>query len=55
MSEKMKQLKEKLKRRMKYLRVSYQQTRGQERLSIFLFVLMMFIYAWWALLVVLKL
>jgi len=47
----MKQLKEKLKRRMKYLRVSYQQTRGRERLNLFMFAMLMLIYAWWAMMV----
>jgi hypothetical protein len=46
----MKQIKEKLKRRMKYLRVSYQQASGRERLSIGMFVLVMLTYAWWAML-----
>lgn len=48
----MKQLKEKLKRRMKYLRVSYQQTSGRERLSLYMFVLVMLVYAWWVILVI---
>jgi hypothetical protein len=47
----MKQLKEKLKRHMKYLRVSYQQTRGRERLNLFMFAMLMLIYAWWAMMV----
>jgi hypothetical protein len=47
----MKHLKEKLKRRVKYLRVSYQQTRGRERLNLYMFAMLMLIYAWWALMV----
>ena len=47
----MKQLKEKLKRQMKYLRISYQQTRGRERLNLFMFAMLMLIYAWWAMMV----
>jgi hypothetical protein len=43
----MKLIKEKLKRRMKYLRVSYQQTRGRERLNLYMFALLLVVYAWW--------
>jgi len=47
----MKDIKEKLKRRMKYLRVSYQQTSGRDRLNLFMFALLLLVYAWWAMLV----
>jgi hypothetical protein len=43
----MKNLKEKFKRRVKYLRVSYQQSRGRERLNLYMFAMLMLIYAWW--------
>lgn len=47
----MKQIKEKLKRNMKYLRVSYQQASERDRLSLGLFALLMLIYTWWVTLV----
>ena len=43
--------KEKFRRIVKYLRVSYQQASGRERLSVGMFVLMMLTYLWWAILV----
>jgi hypothetical protein len=46
----MKQIKDKFKRRVKYLRVSYQQASGRERLSLGMFLLVMATYAWWAML-----
>jgi hypothetical protein len=46
----MKRIEEKLKRKVKYWRISYQQASGQDRLSIGLFALMMLAYAWWVIL-----
>ena len=47
----MKRIKEKFKRRMKYLRVSFQQASGRDRLSLGMFALMMLAYAWWVIVV----
>lgn len=47
----MKRIKEKLKRQMKYLRVSYQQTRGRERLNLYMFALLLVVYAWWVMMI----
>lgn len=47
----MKQLKEKLKRQVKYLRVSYQQTQGRDRVNLYMFALLMLIYVWWVMMV----
>jgi hypothetical protein len=46
----MKRIEEKLKRKMKYWRVSYLQASGRERLSIGMFALLMLTYVWWAIL-----
>ena len=43
----MKQIEEKLKRKVKYWRITYQQANGQERLYLGLFALMMLAYIWW--------
>lgn len=32
---------------MKYLRVSYQQARGRERLNLYMFAMLLLIYTWW--------
>jgi hypothetical protein len=47
----MKWNKEKLKRLIKYWRVTYQQASGTDRLFMGMFVLMMLAYVWWAMLV----
>lgn len=47
----MKRIEEKFKRTLKYLRVSFQQTRGRDRLQLYLFALMMLIYTWWVMMV----
>jgi hypothetical protein len=47
----MKQIEEKLKRKVKYWRISYKQASGRERLSIGLFSLLILVYAWWVILV----
>jgi hypothetical protein len=47
----MKRIEEKVKRTWKYLRVSFQQTRGRDRLHLYLFALTMLIYTWWVTLV----
>ena len=47
----MKRLEEKLKRTVKYWRISYQQSREKDRLSIAMFTLVMLVYMWWASLV----
>lgn len=36
---------------MKYLRVTYQQTRGRERLNLYMFALLLVVYAWWVMMV----
>jgi hypothetical protein len=43
----MKRIEEKLKRKVKYWRISYQQASEQDRLSIGLFALMILTYIWW--------
>jgi len=47
----MQQIKEKLRRKVKYWRVSYKQASAPDRLSLGMFALMMLVYAWWAVLV----
>jgi hypothetical protein len=47
----MKQIEEKLKRKMKYWRISYKQASGRERLYIGLYSLLILVYAWWVFLV----
>jgi hypothetical protein len=47
----MKQFEEKFKRKVKYLRVSYKQASGRERLLLGLYSLLILIYAWWYMLV----
>lgn len=46
----MKQVEEKFKRKVKYWRVSYQQTNGRERLFLALYGVIFLIYTWWYLL-----
>ena len=46
-----KQIKDKFKRTVKYWRVSYQQANGRDRLSLYMFALLMLIYAWWVMMV----
>jgi hypothetical protein len=43
----MKRLEEKLKRTVKYWRISYQQSREKDRLSIAMFAVVILIYVWW--------
>lgn len=43
----MKQIEEKLKRKVKYWRVSYLQASGRDRLSVGMFMIMILIYMWW--------
>ena len=50
-SRDLKRIKEKFQRRMKYLRVSYNQASGRERLSLGMFVMVLLTYMWWAILV----
>ena len=47
----MKRIEEKLKRKFKYLRVSYQQASGRDRLFMGMFGLLMLVYAWWVVMV----
>ena len=47
----MKRIKEKFKRTVKYLRVSYMQASGRDRLSLGMFVVVMLTYTWWVILV----
>jgi hypothetical protein len=48
----MKQIEEKFKRTVKYLRISYKQASGRDRLYLGLFGLMVLVYAWWVILVI---
>ena len=43
----MKQMEEKFKRTVKYLRVSYKQASGRDRFYMGLFSLLVLVYAWW--------
>jgi hypothetical protein len=43
--------KDKFKRLVKYWRVSYQQASEKDRLSLWMFALVILIYAWWAMMV----
>jgi hypothetical protein len=47
----MKRIEEKLKRKVKYLRVSYMQASGRDRLLIGAFTLIFLTYAWWMMLI----
>ena len=47
----MKRTTEKLKRIMKYYRVSYKQSDKQHRLFMGMFALVVLVYTWWAILV----
>ncbi len=47
----MKQIEEKLKRKMKYLRISYKQASGRDRLSLGLYSVLILVYLWWYFLV----
>jgi hypothetical protein len=47
----MKRIEEKLKRKVKYWRVSYLQASGRDRLSLGMFTMVMLIYTWWVILV----
>ena len=43
----MKRIEEKLKRKVKYWRISYMQASGRERLHMGLFSVLILVYAWW--------
>ena len=43
----MKQIEEKLKRKVKYWRMSYQQASGRDRLLLGMYAFMVMIYVWW--------
>lgn len=47
----MKRTKEKLKRIVKYWRISYMQASGRDRLSLGMFAVVMLVYVWWVILV----
>jgi hypothetical protein len=47
----MKQKKDKFRRVVKYWRVRYIQASSQERVSLALFIVVMLMYLWWAMLV----
>jgi len=47
----MKRIEEKLKRKVKYWRVSYLQASGRDRLSMGMFTMLMLIYMWWVILI----
>ena len=44
----MKRIEEKLKRKVKFWRVSYLQASGRERLSMGMFAVLILVYMWWA-------
>ncbi len=46
----MRRLKEKVKRTVKYWRISYKQASERDRLLVGVFALMVLTYVWWALL-----
>lgn len=46
----MKQKKEKIRRVLKYWRVMYMQAGRQERLSMAMFIVVILMYLWWAML-----
>lgn len=48
----MKRIEDKIKRKVKYWRISFSQASGRDRLSLGLFSLLMLVYAWWVFLVV---
>lgn len=43
----MKQIEEKFKRKVKYLRISYKQASGRDRLLLGLYSVLILVYAWW--------
>ena len=43
----MKQIEEKFKRKVKYLRVSYKQASGRERGLLGLYGVLVLVYSWW--------
>ena len=43
----MKQIEEKLKRKVKYLRISYRQASGWDRLYMGLYGVLILVYTWW--------
>jgi hypothetical protein len=47
----MKRIEEKLKRKVKYWRISYLQASGRERQALGLFGMLLLTYVWWAILV----
>jgi hypothetical protein len=47
----MKRIEEKLKRKVKYWRMSYYQASGRERLLLGLYSMLILMYAWWYILV----
>ena len=47
----MKQIKEKVRRKVKYLAISYKQTSDKDRLALKMFGIMMLVYVWWVSLV----
>ena len=48
----MKQIEEKLKRKVKYWRISFMQASGRDRLHLGLYGLLILVYAWWYILVI---
>ena len=43
----MKQIEEKVKRTVKYWRISYKQASGRDRLLLGLYSVLILVYAWW--------
>lgn len=43
----MKRIEEKLKRKVKYWRISLLQTNGRDRVSLGLFMILILVYMWW--------
>ena len=48
----MKQIEEKFRRKVKYLRISYKQASGRDRLLLGLYGLLILVYVWWYFLLV---
>jgi hypothetical protein len=47
----MKRIEEKLKRKVKYWRISFMQASGRDRLHVGLYSILILVYAWWVFIV----
>jgi len=43
----MKRIEEKLKRKVKYWRISFLQASGRDRMSLGMFIILILVYMWW--------